>query len=338
MNSFSTKFTANLEKSERLDIFLRNNLSNISRNKIVQYIQNSCVKVNDNIVTSPKFLVKINDIVTWNSSQHDQHHIETNSIIPNKNIELHIIFEDEDIIILNKQANLTVHPGAGNYNDTLVNGLMAYFDSLSQKNSMRPGIVHRLDRDTTGLMIIAKNDFAHTQLAKSIAKREVSRKYIAFTEGTLTPHIGRIDLPIIRDSSCRTKMTIDRYLTNPQRKEAITHYKILRTFISPHKKLQFSKIECSLETGRTHQIRVHLSKLQKPILGDMVYNIHGKNKYQKFIPLYDFLSKELTRQALHAYYLEFSHPRTKEILTFTLPLPNDLQKLEEILVSYEYTT
>jgi 23S rRNA pseudouridine1911/1915/1917 synthase len=229
-----------------------------------------------------------------------------------QDIELDIIFEDKDLIVINKQAGLVVHPAPGNRDMTLVNALLAHCGgSLSGIGGVaRPGIVHRLDKDTTGLMVVAKNDAAHQALAKQFADRSLSRTYHAVVWGEMTPPTGSIDAPIGRSSKDRKKMAV-----TTKGKPARTHYKVLDAYEDA------SLVECKLETGRTHQIRVHMAHIKHPVVGDATYSSKRRSKKGE-----EFL-QEFPRQALHAIAIQFIHPRTGKIKKFATKLPKDMQKL-----------
>ncbi len=242
-------------------------------------------------------------------------------IIP-KDIALDILYEDDDVLVINKQADLTVHPGAGTEDDTLVNGLLHHFgDSLSGIGGVqRPGIVHRLDKNTTGLMVIAKNDYAHQKLSEQFADRSLSHTYIAFVFGIPVPREGRIDKPIGRHPTHRQKMTV---VKEPYGKNAITLYKTLQSWVVDEKKnLSYAKVRCTLLTGRTHQIRVHMQSIGHPLIGDPLY---GKKTLSQSWPE---VILHFPRQALNATEIRFIHPRSGETLTFTAPLPSDMSILQ----------
>ncbi len=216
-------------------------------------------------------------------------------------VALDIIYEDEDILVINKPAGMAVHPGAGTHSGTLVNALLYHCKSLSSINVLRPGIVHRLDKDTSGVMVVAKNDSSHMELAKQFKERTVSKKYIALVKGRLELDEGLLDLPIGRHPRHRQKMAV-RYDSS---KGAITEYKVIKRFDD------FTAVSLNLKTGRTHQIRVHMAHIGHPVLGDQMYGTKSK-----------FL-----RQALHSYYLSLRHPRTGDVLEFTAELPEDMKSI-----------
>ena len=225
-----------------------------------------------------------------------------------ENIPLDIIYEDEDVILINKPKDMVVHPCPGRYTGTLVNGLLYHCrDNLSGINGvLRPGIVHRIDKDTTGVLVVCKNDMAHKSLAEQLKEHSITRKYEAIVYNNFTQEEGTVDAPIGRSPADRKKMAVE-----PKNgKRAVTHYKVLS-----HLNHQFNHIECQLETGRTHQIRVHMASIRHPLLGDTTYG--PKN------------AMGLTGQCLHARVLGFIHPRTGEYIEFEAPLPEYFQKLLE---------
>lgn len=297
----------------RLDKFLANQLkqSLISREKIKKAILQGKVKVNEKIVNSPNFSLNQNSEICF--SEATKNEIKINPA----DIELNIIFEDNDIIIINKQAGLTVHPGAGNQNNTLVNALIARNSNLSTiSGAERPGIVHRLDKNTSGLMIIAKNDQAHLHLTKQLQDRSLSRKYYALIWGMLNPEQGVIENSLARSSRNRKLIEV----TLNKGKKAITLYQTKKNFFNG----AISLIECQLKTGRTHQIRVHMSNLGHPILGDPEYGNNQKKLNRYFNHKEDEILFNFQRQALHAFYLSFIHPTKNKLYEFSLELPEDM--------------
>jgi len=247
-------------------------------------------------------------------------------------IPLNILYEDGDIIVIDKPAGLVVHPGAGNPTGTLVNALIAHCgDSLSGIGGVkRPGIVHRLDKDTSGVLIVAKNDRAHASLAAQFADHgrtgPLARGYLAFAWGVPGRPRGTIDKPIDRHPHARDKMAV-----RPNGREAITHWEVLERYSGASGKPVASLIDCRLETGRTHQIRVHLAAIGHPLLGDDVYGPGFKTKAALLAPKAREALEALARQALHAYLLVVEHPTTRERLTFRAPLPPDLEWLRASL-------
>jgi 23S rRNA pseudouridine1911/1915/1917 synthase len=298
----------------RLDKALCSLIATASRSKIQKAIKDGNVKVNQVIISDSSIKVKENDILSIILVDQPQ-----SKEMVGANIDLDIVYEDQDLIVLNKQSGLTVHPGANNHQDTLSNALLFYADSLSDIGGLeRPGIVHRLDKDTSGLMVVAKNNVAHENLSYQIAQRKLVRKYQALVWGVISPQTGIIKNNIARSSYDRTKMTI----VASGGKEAITHYKTNEIFLNG----VISMVECKLETGRTHQIRVQMSKKGHSIVGDQVYG----NNSRKINNCTEELQSQLNlfkRQALHSWYISFTHPITMQFLEFTTELPEDMLNL-----------
>ncbi len=278
------------EDNQRIDNYLIKVL-NISRGKIQKMIKEQYIKVNDKI-TKNSYILKANDIITVADYQE-----ELPNIIPEK-MDLKIVYEDDDVIIINKDNGVVVHPAVGNHEHTLVNGIMYHSKELSDINGeFRPGIVHRIDAYTTGLLMIAKNNKAHEFLAKQLEKKTTTRKYIALVWGIIKEDSATIDAPIGRDKNDRKKMAV----TDENGKKAITHFKVLKRFKNA------SLIEVELETGRTHQIRVHMNYIGHPVVNDPVYG------HRKKI--------DDSGQCLHAKTLGFIHPTTKKYMEFDSELP-----------------
>lgn len=276
----------------RLDLFLMNELK-ISRSKIQELIKNSCVLVNDKS-TKSSYNIKLGDTISINELEE-----EIDDIIP-ENIPLEIVYEDEDVIIVNKPNGMVVHPAVGNRNGTLVNALLYHSKNLSNLNGeFRPGIVHRIDAYTTGLLMVAKNNKAHENLAKQLENKTTTRKYVALVWGVIDHDTGTIDAPIGRDEKDRKKMAV----TNINSKNAITHFRVLERY------KEATLIELKLETGRTHQIRVHMNYIGHPVVNDSVY---GKRKI-----INDF------GQCLHAKSIGFNHPTTNQYMEFDSKLPQE---------------
>lgn len=254
-----------------------------------------------------------------------------------EDIPLDILYEDEDVIVISKPAGLVVHPGPGNWTGTLVNALIHHCgDTLSGIGGVRrPGIVHRLDKDTTGVMVVAKNDIAHRNLSLQFADHgrtmPLERAYQAIVWGRPRSLSGTIDAPLGRDTGDRTRRAVKRP-ENESADVAITHYEVLERFHeSPDATALASLVECHLETGRTHQIRVHMAHIGHPLLGDAVYGAGFKTKANLLPDEARKVVKAFGRQALHAFMLQFEHPRTGEVMHFEVPLPDDMEELADAL-------
>lgn len=288
----------NLEKNERIDKYLSSKLDDsFSRAKIQKLIDEELILVNDKVIKS-SYKVSNGDVILITDKEEDM------SVKPEK-MDIDIVYEDDDVMVINKKSGVVVHPAPGNYSGTLVNGLMYLSKDLSHVNGeFRPGIVHRIDKDTSGLLIVAKNDKAHRILAEELKEKKVKRKYIALVSGVINHDIGEIDAPIGRDPSDRKKMCV----TSTNSKDAITHFRVLERYKNA------SLIECELETGRTHQIRVHMKYINHPVINDPVY---GKNNHGEF------------GQLLHAKEITFTHPTTKEVMTFSCEVPEEFNKILE---------
>ena len=297
----------------RIDKFLMNLIPNATRNKIQNAAANGDIYVN-NLPVKSNYKVKPLDLVTIMLT----HPPFENRIDP-EDLPLDIVYEDDDLIVINKTSDMTVHPGAGTNADTLVNALLYHTKSLSDiGGEIRPGIVHRLDKTTSGLMVVAKNNQAHVHLAQAIETRELVRKYQALIWGILKPVEGVIDIPIGRSTLDRKKMSTLKF----GGKTAITHYKTLEILCNG----LFSIVECRLETGRTHQIRVHLSHQGHSIVGDQTYG----NNNRKIQGCPEYLKEALMsmkHQALHSCYISFTHPVSGNMLEFEQDVPLDYTEL-----------
>lgn len=305
-------------RQRRIDKYLHGRFSNFSRVMIQEVIKAGGVKVNGKAV-KPSFKLSPGDIIEMTLPQ-----LPSREIQP-QDIPLNIIYEDDDIIVLNKQPDMIVHPARGNLNGTLVNALAFYSDKLSSGlGEFRPGIVHRLDRNTTGVMVVAKNDTAQWKIAKQFEDRKVKKSYLAIVHGTPELTADRIKAPLGVHPRVREK-----YAIRPETgKEAITFYEILESFRG------FSMLKLTPKTGRTHQIRVHLSYIKHPIVGDDMYG--GKLIYPWQLADGEPAVEEpvISRVALHAHTLEFKHPTTKKHVEFEAPLPEDMQRLLDMLRKY----
>ena len=304
----------------RVDKFLLNRLEGTSRNKIQQAAIDGYIYVNDKSVKS-NYKVKPKDVVTV-MFKNPPREIE---LIP-QDIPLDIIYEDKDIVILNKEAGMVVHPGYGNYSGTLVNALAYHFKDLPANGGdiTRPGLVHRIDKNTTGLIVIAKNEMAMSSLSKQFFDRTIDRRYNALVWGELKDEEGSIEGHIGRSLKNRKVMTV--FPDGEYGKHAKTHYKVLERFG------YISLVECKLETGRTHQIRVHFQHIKHPLFNDFEYGgdkiLKGTtfSKYKQFV---ENCFRMIPRQSLHAKSLSFSHPRTNEWLCFDSELPQDMKSVIE---------
>jgi 23S rRNA pseudouridine1911/1915/1917 synthase len=314
------------EGSPRLDRVLATRLSELSRSRLKALILAGQVAVKNAPVRDPAYHVGPGDTITIDVP-------EPVAAEPSgEDIALDIVYEDDDLVVIDKPAGLVVHPGAGHETGTLVNALIAHCgDSLSGIGGVkRPGIVHRLDKDTSGLLVVAKNDAAHTSLSAQFADHgktgEMRRGYLAFVWGVPNRSRGTVDAPIDRHPHAREKMAV-----REGGRHAVTHWEIVKTFVAPDGKPVASLIACELETGRTHQIRVHLAHIGHPLMGDMVYGPGFKTKATHLGPQSQAALAALDRQALHAYLLALEHPRTGAILEWNSDLPADLRFLEGTL-------
>ena len=289
------------DENIRIDKYLIDKLE-ISRSKVQKLIDNEKVLVNNKVV-KPSYIIKLDDKVTV-----DTNLFEETSIKP-ENIKLDIVYEDDCLLVVNKKSGMVVHPAPGNYSKTLVNALMYHCnDNLSNVNgNIRPGIVHRIDADTSGVLLVAKNDEVHNDLAKQISEKSVKREYVALVHGIINEDSATIDAPIGRDKDNRKKMAV----TADNSKEAITHIYVLERLNNA------TLIKCVLETGRTHQIRVHLNYINHPIVNDPVYGLK-KQENKEF------------GQMLHAKTIGFIHPITKQYLEFSSDVPKEFTEILNI--------
>ena len=285
------------ETTSRLDTYLAEKLE-LSRSKIQKLIKEDLVTVNGKNVYG-SYQVKLNDEIEVNDDLDYEMKVEP------ENIPLDIVYEDDDLLVINKPSGMVVHPAAGHYTGTLVNALLYHFN-IESKDKIRPGIVHRLDKVTSGVMLVAKNEWTHERLSDMISKKEVKRHYLAIVNGLIKHDTGTIDAPIGRDPNNRQQMTV----TDINAKDAITHFRVLKQY------KENTLLECILETGRTHQIRVHLAYIGHPVNNDPTY---CKKKATDF------------GQMLHSKYIEFLHPRTNKLLSFTVDAPKEFQdKINEL--------
>lgn len=285
------------EIEERIDSYLAKEL-NISRSKVQKLIKQSLVTVNEKVVSS-NYIVKCGDFISVNDDLDYEISVEA------EDIDIDVVYEDSDLLVIDKASGMVVHPAPGHYSHTLVNALLYRFQ-ISGGEKYRPGIVHRLDKDTSGLMMVAKGEKTHEKLSRMIANKEVERHYLAIVDGVIKHDTGTIDAPIGRDANNRQKMAV----TDVHGKEAVTHFRVLETF-SNH-----TLVECILETGRTHQIRVHMAYIGHPVSNDPLY---GRGKSTEF------------GQMLHSKSIKFKHPTTGKELFFEVDPPKEfLEKLEKL--------
>lgn len=301
------ELTVSENEKQRLDAYISQN-TDISRSMVQKLLDEEKITVNDKIQKA-SYKVQAFDKIQINIETPKEVKIEP------QDIPLDIVYEDNDILVVNKQKGLVVHPANGNPDGTLVNAIMAHCkDSLSGiGGELRPGIVHRLDKDTSGLLIIAKNDKAHIQVSQQIKDREVKKTYIALVRGTIVEDEATINMPIGRSTKDRKKMAVTK-----NGKEAVTHFKVLNRYTT--NKESYTLLEIKIDTGRTHQIRVHMAEIGHPVIGDGVYS-NGKNEFG------------VEGQCLHARRLEFVHPITGKEMKLEAPLPEYFQKIIEQLES-----
>ena len=290
-------------QKKRIDSYIVDKNINLSRTAIKRLLDEGKILVNGK-KQKPSYKPEVGDIITIEIMKPKEVELKP------QDIPIDVIYEDKDIIVVNKPKGMVVHPANGNPDGTLVNAILAKCkDSLSGiGGEIRPGIVHRLDKDTSGLLIIAKNDQAHINMSKQIQDRKVIKKYIALVKGVIGENTATIDMPIARSTKDRKKMAVD-----PKGKEAITHYKVLQRYD------KYTLLEIKIDTGRTHQIRVHMSYIGHPVVGDMQYS-NGKNEFG------------IEGQMLHSKYLEFDHPITGKRLKLEAPLP---EYFEQVLKELE---
>ena len=307
----------------RVDKFLMNRIENATRINIQNDANSGYIFSNENPVKQ-NYKVKPGDNIKVMF-----HHPPHENLIVGEKIDIDIIYEDNDILVVNKPPNQVVHPGHGNYSGTLLNGLIYHNENLPENRDGRPGLVHRIDKDTSGLLVVAKSDTALTKLSEQFFHKTIDRKYLAIVWGTPSPEQGTIDKYLSRDKKNRMIMSVP--VNEDIGKRAITHYKVIE-------KLGYvSLVECELETGRTHQIRAHMKHVGNPIFNDQRYGgdkiLKGTifNKYKQFV---ENCFKLLPRQALHAKTLSFNHPRTNERLAFETELPNDFKSCFEKWKNY----
>ena len=310
-----------IDRNIRVDIYIHKKRNELSRSRIKKLILDKKLKINHNIFTDPAKKITSGDLIELTIPTPKKA-----SLKPYK-FKLDIVFEDEDVIVINKPAGIVMHPGAGNFDNTIVNALMNY-DSSSLSNigdELRPGIVHRIDKDTSGLIVIAKNNQAHEHLSNQFNKHSITRIYRLLIWGKIRPSKGRIETFITRSSKNRQMMEVSRI----KGKKAITNYETVKIFEND-KIPTLSLLDCKLETGRTHQIRVHMSYLGNNIVGDNKYKKKFK-KIKNISPLLEEKIIKLNRQFLHAKTIGFIHPKKNEEMIFNSILPQELENILEIL-------
>ena len=308
-------------KNQRVDVFINKCENSLSRTRIKNLILKKKLKINDIVSESPSKKVVVGDKIELDIPEP-----EKASLKP-YDYKLDIVFEDNDLLIINKSAGIPIHPGAGNYDNTIVNALMSYCGTNLSNigDELRPGIVHRIDKDTSGLIVVAKNNISHENLSKQFNAHTIKRVYLALIWGKLRPQSGKIETLITRSTKNRQMMEVG--ITKGKR--AITNYKTLEVFEND-KTPTLSFIECALKTGRTHQIRVHMSHKGNNILGDKKY----KKRFKKFKNIDEELEKsilKLDRQFLHAKILGFIHPTSGKKLEFSSILPHELENILKTL-------
>ena len=315
-NIFNTTVPLNYH-GNRIDKFLQSQINELSRTRLQTLIRDGQVKLNDITISDVSKKIKENDQIKINFPP------PKITFIKPKKIPLEILYDDDDIVVINKSPGVVVHPGAGNYEETIVNGLLfKYQNNLSSVGGkLRPGIVHRIDKDTSGVIVVAKNDNAHIRLSEQFSNHTIKRIYEALVWGSLKPQSGKINEKISRSVKNRQLMSVRK----EKGKIAITNYKTLKVFQNLNLP-KISLIECQLETGRTHQIRVHMNFKGNPILGDKSYG-KSKKKFKKIDPNLEKKINNFNRQALHAKSLGLIHPKTKKEFFFEARRPKDFDIL-----------
>ena len=324
MKKISNFLVSEADKNKRIDIFLNEQNKELSRTRIKNLILKEKLKLNNEIINNPSKKISVGDKIVLQIQEQKEPSLKPYAF------KLDIVYEDEDLLIINKPSGIIMHPGAGNYDQTIVNALIHYNkDNLSTiGEKLRPGIVHRIDKDTSGLIVVAKNNESHENLSIQFSNHTITRVYQLLIWGKLRPSSGKIDTFITRSSKNRQMMEV----SNSKGKRAITNYKTIEVFEND-KTPTLSLVECRLETGRTHQIRVHMTHLGNSIMGDGKY----KKKYKKLKNVdtkLENLIYKLNRQFLHAKTLGFIHPTTNEEMIFSSILP---QELENILIMLRNT-
>jgi len=295
---------------QRLDQAIAELFADFSRSRLKEWLLDGKVQVDGEVIIKPRTRVMGGEVITLQAELEDEERWEA------QDIPLDIVFEDDDIIVINKPRDFVVHPGAGTPDGTVLNALLHHYPAIAEVP--RAGIVHRLDKDTTGLMVVAKTVPAQTRLVRALQKRKITREYEAIAIGRMTAG-GKVEQPIGRHSTKRTLMAV-----SPMGKPAVTHYRVAEHF------REHTRIRLRLETGRTHQIRVHMSYLQHPLLGDTAYGGRARIPSGATEELAEKI-RSFDRQALHAVMLRFDHPVTGEELEFHAPVPDDMVEIAEAL-------
>ena len=321
MKKISNFLVSEVDKNKRIDIFLNEQNKKLSRTRIKNLILKEKLKLNNEIINNPSKKISVGDKIVLQIPEQKEPSLKPYAF------KLDIVYEDEDLLIINKPSGIIMHPGAGNYDQTIVNALIHYNkDNLSTiGEKLRPGIVHRIDKDTSGLIVVAKNNESHENLSIQFSNHTITRVYQLLIWGKLRPSSGKIDTFITRSSKNRQMMEV----SNSKGKRAITNYKTLEVFEND-KTPTLSLVECKLETGRTHQIRVHMTYLGNSIMGDGKY----KKKYKRLKNIDTNLENsiyKLDRQFLHAKTLGFIHPKTNKEMVFSSILPQELENIIKLL-------
>ena len=324
MNKTITFLAKDVNSNLRLDKCLTSKFKTFTRSRIKKIILSKNVKVNNKTTSSPSQKIKLNDFIEVSFNENKIDHIKP------KQMDIDIVYEDEEIIIVNKPSGLIVHPGAGNKENTLVNGLLhLYKNNLSTLNGpVRPGIVHRIDKETSGLLVVAKNNFSHANLSKQFSDHSIKRKYLALLWGVIRPLNGKIVTLLSRSKKNRKLMSVSEI----SGKKAITNYKTLKVFYNKEIP-KISLVECILETGRTHQIRVHFSYKGNSLIGDKTYG-RKKLQFKKINKKFQKILADFNRQALHAKSLGFFHPTKNAFVSFDSKLPQDFKKMLDFLEKF----
>ncbi len=321
MNKTIKFFIDKNNSGNRIDVFLSKKIHHLTRSYLKKLIEKKNLRINKKIINTPSTKVKLNDQISLILSE-----VTKDNLIPSK-IKLNIVYEDEDILVINKPNGMVVHPGAGNYESTIANALKyKYKNNLSDIGGLlRPGIVHRIDKETSGLLVVAKNNFSHSVLGKQFSEHSIERRYKCLVWGVIRPLSGRIETLISRNKKNRQLMTA----SDISGKKAVTNYKTIKVFYGEEIP-KISLLECVLETGRTHQIRVHLKYKGTSILGDNQYG-KKKIKFKKVNKIFSEVLEDLKGQALHAQTLGFNHPTKNKWMNFETDLPSDFKKMLNLL-------